>query len=259
LNSYAGWKIETVDFAGDVGAWTSIALDADGNPHISYIDFTNSALKYARYDGNLWHIEIVDSDGVVGEYSSIALDVDGNPAISYFDRSNSALKYARYDGNSWHIETVDSDGNVGRSTSIALDADGNPHISYHDNTNEDLKYARYVPDVLQINITTNQGTYTTGDTLIVEGEINNPSDPYLADLRIWIKIPATDDTPEWYFQLIKLNDFTIPSGTLGPVELFDHTFNGGEPAGEYEVGGRILHPNTGEHISESIKYFTFSP
>jgi len=42
------WSIETVDSAGDVGAVSSIVVDNDDNPHISYYDWSNGDLKYAR-------------------------------------------------------------------------------------------------------------------------------------------------------------------------------------------------------------------
>ena len=44
---FFGWRIQTVDSKEDVGLYTAIALDSNGNPHISYYDATNNDLKYA--------------------------------------------------------------------------------------------------------------------------------------------------------------------------------------------------------------------
>ena len=49
------WNNEIVDSDGDVGSHTSLAVDSNNQPHISYYDSTNRDLKYARWDGSAWH------------------------------------------------------------------------------------------------------------------------------------------------------------------------------------------------------------
>ena len=145
-----GWESEEVE-PGLVGWYTSLALDGNDYPHISYADhyylgqWEHYALKYASYNGTAWNIQTVDdSADKVGDYTSLALDATGYPHISYYDDTNGNLKYASYNGTAWNLQTVDSTGDVGRATSLALDATSYPHISYYDaNPNYDLKYVSY--------------------------------------------------------------------------------------------------------------------
>jgi predicted CXXCH cytochrome family protein len=141
-NAVSNWQIETVDSTGSVGASSSIALDTDGYPHISYYDHTNGDLKYAYKDGSGWHIETADNlEATLGCESSIALDTSGYPHIGYCvttDSLDSYIKYAYKDETGWHTETT---GYLGGSISMALDTLNHPHISYFEYNNCDLKYA----------------------------------------------------------------------------------------------------------------------
>jgi RHS repeat-associated protein len=121
---------------------TSLKLDNQGNPHISYSSTGAGHLKYAKWTGSSWDIQTVESAAGAGN-TSLALDSQGNPHISYTAWNSTTasynLKYARWTGSSWDIQTIDSSD--GGNTSLAMDSQGNSHISYY--SSNSLKYAKW--------------------------------------------------------------------------------------------------------------------
>jgi len=122
----ATWDIQTVD-EGDV--WdTSIALDGNGYPHISYTTGGLNSLHYARWTGTAWETEMVDEEPSMA--TSIALDSNGYPHIGYgtFAIGDNSLHYARWTGTAWETEMLDERDVT--DCSLALDSSDRPHISY---------------------------------------------------------------------------------------------------------------------------------
>jgi hypothetical protein len=150
------WNVQMVDAAvghiedpaakippglGHMRATLSLKLDAAGNPHLSYYDYTHAVLRYAHWDGANWLTETVDAAGKVGKYNSLALDSHGQPHIAYSEETHGDLRYARRAGASWLLETVDAAGWTGLHTSFALDSQDRPHISYYERVRGELRYA----------------------------------------------------------------------------------------------------------------------
>lgn len=148
--SAGGWTIETADSSAttDIGENCDMAIDASGVVSLSYWDYDNANLRYARRAATgAWTRQTVTSAQDVGEYNSLALDPTGLPriAFSYVNSSTyvSQLRLAsRSSGGSWSAsEVVDNSADVGYYCSMAIDASNRVHVAYYDWDNGILKYA----------------------------------------------------------------------------------------------------------------------
>ncbi|PIE05576.1 MAG: hypothetical protein CSA75_04030, partial [Sorangium cellulosum] len=68
----------------DVGQWTTMQFDGEGNPQIAYWDRTNKALKFASFDGKQWTSSYVyeDKSAEAGRYAKMLI-VEGVPTIAF--------------------------------------------------------------------------------------------------------------------------------------------------------------------------------
>ena len=142
-----GWVFETVETFDSFGRATSLAIDANGTPHISYVDNDDDNLQYAWRSPTGWEIEAVDGPSIEDFETSLALAADGTPCIAYV--SDGSQKYAYRDITGWHIETVADWTHCW--TSLALDSKNHPHIAAYagsyicdgDTTNDRYYYLQY--------------------------------------------------------------------------------------------------------------------
>jgi len=122
---------------------SSIALDLQDNPHISY--YTTNELRYAQQQKDTWKIETVDTvspDHGAHEYrSSLIFDKNGFPHISY--ENLGVLKHAYWDGKGWRVEVIASSGPVAlRYSSMAFDSNRDIlYLCYQDAIDGALKVA----------------------------------------------------------------------------------------------------------------------
>jgi hypothetical protein len=140
------WNYAVVDRWDDVGRETSLALDSQDLPHITYteadINYPGKFyLKYAYSDGTTWHTEELsrydDHTGIAGYRSSLALDGAGRPCIAFHEgyweqvagtvRAQSILRYAHWDGSAWQNFIIDETGGL---PALVLDGFDRPHVSY---------------------------------------------------------------------------------------------------------------------------------
>ena len=139
----ASTHLRVVAEDGNVGQYSSLALDAANGPHMAHHAPTGRNLMYAAPLGEaVWASETPDAAGDVGRYASLAFDRAGVAHIAYYDATDDDLKYASRQGaGSWSVEIVDDVDDVGQHASLAFDAAGVAHISYYDRTNKNLMYA----------------------------------------------------------------------------------------------------------------------
>jgi hypothetical protein len=212
------WTTTTID-TGGVGKWTSLALDSQGHPFISYQDSNKNNLKMANFSGVEWSTQTVDSNNGTGEYTSIAIDSNDYPLISY-NRFNTEVWFASWNGTKWTIEQPGPFG--GKYTSLALDRVGNPYISFQSWASGTRIFSRHA------------GKWKTDYVTDAEGEFSSLA--LGASGKLFVSYGST------YLNLATNDPLTIPTNVAIAMEHPDQIYWQWTDNSSGETGYRILNP-----------------
>ena len=201
------WTISTIDSAGDVGPYSSIAIDSNDRIHISYLDQTNKDLKYATNISGSWTTFTIDAAGDVGFFTSLAIDSNNKVHITYCNQKlNGDLKYATDATGAWETFTLIA-GAGAMFSSVAVDSNNALHISYFDNVAADLKYATNISGSWE-TLTIDSGWYIWWTSIAIDSNNHAHISYYANDETNGALKYATNVSGSW-------ETFTIDS--TGPL------------------------------------------
>jgi hypothetical protein len=152
------FSIENVD---SPAAFVSLALDHQGNPHITYE--SRGELRYARKVAGTWTTEAITA----GDFGGVALAIDnrGDAHIAYYDARQRLIRYVRRG----HAPETVAAGDAAQGLApaghahLAVDARGDPHVAYRLQT-EDPTSARQMYATRASGVWTSEVAAHTGDS-----------------------------------------------------------------------------------------------
>ena len=122
------WQIEQVGTETQTGRVPSIALDANGEPHVLYMDEDELKLRLAVKSGETWSTQLVVSqvNPVMSPSLAVAPDGTHHLTMSLVIAGNADCYYLTDQTGNWTFLKI---GTQVWYSSIALDLDGNVHVA----------------------------------------------------------------------------------------------------------------------------------
>ncbi len=124
--STKGWMYSVVAEDVDYESPPNIAIDGDGNPHITWVYIAGNGgqgIHYARVDGSFW---LVSATGISISGYDLAVTGDGQPII--VARHFADLHISRLIDEVWHLEVLEGYYTIQNSPAAIVDRDDRLHI-----------------------------------------------------------------------------------------------------------------------------------
>jgi hypothetical protein len=245
------------------GPFSSIAINEDDDPVISFLRYTGRDPEYINGDLRIANVDnpedpdfdtIDGSSDSVGGYTSISFEDDGDRRISHYNFTDGDLKY--------NSGTLRSTGNVGRFTSIDTYSTNVRGIAYLDDTQGELVVIQQVGggdwEALGVNgYVAKFGNVGKHNSLVIReaddipfisyynetsdflkyafGTFKLPPPPpppiYPPPIYNWTTSTVTDDYPAGTFTSIGISDLWVP-GNGEPVIAYYRPWDDIEDEGE---------------------------
>jgi hypothetical protein len=167
----SSWKIETLETAYSTAFYTSLVIDKDDRPHISFYEgWSGYRIRYATSNGSGWSIDTVDYVSGTITRTSLALDSLGHPHVAYYDGvPDYTLKHSWWDGTEWRNETLSGTRYVCGYASLALDVSDTTHMAYQNLMNNNIRYASHVSGGWNTTTVDSAGDACTFASLALDG------------------------------------------------------------------------------------------
>jgi hypothetical protein len=255
----ATWLITVVDDDTDTGHFTDIALDQQGQPHLTYAYYPffgtgdeylpAYTVRYAHLTGSQWLTETA-SFGSYHRFPSIAIASDDSLHVVY--KAYSSWRYAHETASGWLTETITMPPvHPAAKVSFVLDAADNPHLAYFDS--KMALYYAYRSNNTWVSqlVTTSLGV--PFETLIVSLALDNSQNPHLAYFhRFNDEVHyAYRSGDEWVIETVAAN----PRVTGGSLSLALDSLNRPHLAYEDDENNQLMYARrvAGQWLIEALE------
>ncbi len=182
----------------------SIAVGADGNPIVAWLDGNSLEINAARCAEPTCEspveAHVLGSAGIVGGYISLGIDPAGRPVVVWYDDDEGDLVYALCGTPSCsasnQVHRVDTVGLVGAHASLAFAPNGFAVIAYFAIEQRDLKVAVCLDEACSTSVRRTLDTtgFTGTETSIAVRADGRPVISYREELKSVLKLVSCGDS-----------------------------------------------------------------